>query len=437
MPKNIKHFTSIFFLTAFSLVSAQELAFPTAEGFGKFATGGREGVLYRVTNLNDQGEGSLRNGIKQKKARIIVFDVAGTIFLESAISVNYGDLTILGQTAPAPGITISGYPFEIQSDNVIVRYMTIKLGDINKVEGDALECKDTRNVILDHLSIGWGVDENASFYRNQNFTIQWCSVSESLNNSLHKKGAHGYGGIWGGRQVSFHHNFLACNASRNPRFCGSRAYLRNTDEHVSFYNNVVYNWSEYAVYGGEAGTYNIINNMFVPGPATAKSKRAHFLTPYEPYGGYYVAGNHLWGNEAVNIDNTKGVNIKEIESVWQSEPYPMLDKEFIEPTFLAFEKVLRFAGNSINRDKADLRIFSYLIDNTKPQGIGIIDSQEQVGGWETNQPFIPKIDSDLDGMPDAWEISHDLDPNTYNPMEKQCHPYYTNIEVYSQNCINL
>jgi len=248
----------IFTLSIFGIEEVvSQKAFPTAEGFGQYASGGRGGQVYIVTNLEDEGEGSLRKGILKHGPRIIVFAVSGTIALKSNLDINRGNLTIAGQTAPGEGITIKGYPVAIKADNVIVRYLRFRLGDENKVTDDALKARDVKNVIVDHCSISWATDENASFYQNKNFTFQWNIVSEALNSSVHSKGDHGYGGIWGGENVSFHHNLIASNNSRNPRFSGSKTTENLDGEFVDFRNNVIYNWGDNSIYGGEEGSYNI------------------------------------------------------------------------------------------------------------------------------------------------------------------------------------
>src|SRR5690606_1901693 len=266
-------FIAVVLISSNSFAQNQQLAFPGAEGFGRFATGGRGGEVYNVTTLDDDGEGSLRKGIVKRGPRIIVFAVSGTINLKSPLDINRGDLTIAGQTAPGDGITIAGYPVAVKADNVIIRYLRFRLGDVNAVVDDALKGRGIENVIIDHCSISWATDENTSFYDTRNFTFQWNILAEALNSSVHNKGDHGYGGIWGGVNASFHHNLLASNNSRNPRFSGSKTTANSADEFVDFRNNVIFNWGENSTYGGESGTYNVINNYYKPGPATSNSKK--------------------------------------------------------------------------------------------------------------------------------------------------------------------
>jgi pectinesterase len=412
-------------------VQAQQLAFPSAEGFGRYATGGRGGIVYTVTNLNDDGEGSLRKGILKDGPRTIVFAVSGTIELERPLDINKGDLTIAGQTAPGQGITIKGYPVVIKADNIIIRYLRFRLGDAKEVVDDSFKGRDVKNVIIDHCSMSWGTDENASFYQNKDFTMQWCIISEALNNSIHAKGEHGYGGIWGGENVSFHHNLIASNNSRNPRFSGSKTTENLEGELVDFRNNVIYNWGENSIYGGENGRYNIINNYFKPGPATSKSKKERILEPYEPYGKFYVRGNFVEGSKQVTENNWNGgVQGDDPEAARAAEAFDFNNNVETHDARTAFDLVMKKAGASLKRDAVDIRIINETRSGKATNGNGIIDSQEQVGGWPELKGGTAAKDTDGDGMPDAWEKSKGLDPAKANASGFDLDKGYTNLEVY-------
>lgn len=273
-------------IIAASLISistmAQAPAFPGAEGHGRFVTGGRGGKIYHVTNLNDSGTGSFRDAVKSGK-RIIVFDVAGVIALKS--DLKFADnITILGQTAPSPGITLRYYTVQPGSNNII-RFIRIRRGQEKNINdgADASWQRNKTGIIFDHCSFSWSIDEVASFYDNNNFTMQWCTVAESLTNPGHSKGAHGYGGIWGGKLASFHHNFVGHLMNRGPRFNGARygwtGYTSNKEydtykwqntvqaENVDFRNCVMYN-AQGTCYGGPGGgQINIVNNYYKAGPS--------------------------------------------------------------------------------------------------------------------------------------------------------------------------
>ena len=280
----MKKSLSIIAASLFSISTmAQAPAFPGAEGHGRFVTGGRGGKIYHVTNLNDSGTGSFREAVKSGK-RIIVFDVAGVIALKS--DLKFADnITILGQTAPSPGITLRYYTVQPGNNNII-RFIRIRRGqekDIND-GADASWQRNKTGIIFDHCSFSWSIDEVASFYDNNNFTMQWCTVAESLTNPGHSKGAHGYGGIWGGKLASFHHNFVAHLMNRGPRFNGARygwtGYTSNKEystykwqnavqaENVDFRNCVMYN-AQGTCYGGPGGGQinNIVNNYYKAGPS--------------------------------------------------------------------------------------------------------------------------------------------------------------------------
>ncbi len=451
---------SLFLLSFFFLLSAQSTkipAFPGAEGGGAYATGGRGGQIVYVTTLEDDREikGSLRWAIGQRSPKIILFKVAGIIDLKSELKISKGDVTIAGQSAPGDGITIKGYPVIIGADNVILRYMRFRMGDENQVQDDALKANGVKNVIIDHCSVSWSTDECASFYDNEDFTLQWCIISESLRNSIHKKGAHGFGGIWGGKNVSFHHNLLAHHDSRNPRFNGYKrsglGYRSLLDEdRVDFRNNVIYNWGSNSSYGGESGKYNIVANYFKSGPATKKSVRSRITSididknpAISPpgFGLYFIADNFVFGFDEVNKDNRKGVHLSEgVNSEICFVKIPFEHAEIKTQNAMdAYRDVLRFSGASIARDVIDKRIVKEVADGTytfkgsNGSVNGIIDSQKDVGGWAVYSfnPSDVKPDTDGDGMPDWWEDKNKLNKNDVADgnlftLDKK----YTNVEVY-------
>lgn len=415
------------------------LAFPGAEGAGKYATGGRGGKLFKVTNLNDSGKGSLRDVIEQKGARIIVFDLSGTIELKDELVIRNGDLTIAGQSAPGDGICIKGYPLILKADNIIIRFLRVRLGDLSGKPYDAISCTGNKNIIIDHCSFSWAVDECASFYDNKNFTLQWSIISESLNNSVHPKGEHGYGGIWGGMQASFHHNILAHHKSRLPRLQGSRYHHQPEMEQAEFCNNLVYNWKSQCAYGGEEGNYNIIKNIFIPGPSTIPGKYEKVLEPYEPYGKFYLKDNYIL------IEKEKKYSWK----FFEPKSNKILENRLIEPVEIKsaakigdpkdeYDEILQYAGVSLNRDEVDKRIVDEIKNRNYHFGEnGIIDSQNQVGGWPDLKSLPHPHDNDKDGMPDEWERVNNLNPvngNDYNNFDLST--IYTNIEVYLNSLLH-
>ena len=287
------------------------LAFPGAEGFGKFTTGGRGGKIFIVSNLNDKGTGSFREAAEAKEKRIIVFAVSGTIHLETKLLIK-GDVTIAGQSAPGDGICLADNSINIGGDNVIVRYLRFRMGDKYQrggmVDGnggdDAFGGVRRKNIIIDHCSMSWSTDEVFSIYAGDSTTVQWNIISEPLNYSYHFETGdkdyehHGFGGIWGGRHLTAHHNLFAHCINRNPRFDG----IRNApEENVDYRNNVIYNWGGNSIYAGEGGNYNIVNNYFKYGPSTNKNARYRIVSPGKwdkppiPYGKFYVDGNYVDG----------------------------------------------------------------------------------------------------------------------------------------------
>lgn len=283
---NKKILTSMAAALVSAAALAQTPAFPGVEGHGRYVTGGRGGKVIHVTNLNDSGTGSFREAVKSGN-RIIVFDVAGVIALKSDLKIG-DNITILGQTAPSPGITLRYYTVQPGNNNII-RFLRIRRGEEKNINdgADATWQRNKTGIIFDHCSFSWSIDEVASFYDNNNFTMQWCTVAESLTNPGHSKGAHGYGGIWGGKLASFHHNFVGHLMNRGPRFNGARygwtGYTSNKDydtykwenpvqaENVDFRNCVMYN-AQGTCYGGPGGgQINIVNNYYKAGPSHSLS----------------------------------------------------------------------------------------------------------------------------------------------------------------------
>lgn len=436
-------------------------AFPGAEGFGKYTIGGRGGRVIYVTTLEDNNSvGSLRYAVNQTGARIILFKVSGTIRLKSNLNITNGDVTIAGQTAPGDGITLRDYTVYVGADNVVIRFMRFRMGDVTVQQNDAIWGREQKNIIIDHCSMSWSTDECSSFYDNENFTLQWCLLAESLRNSVHGKGKHGYGGIWGGVRASFHHNLLAHHDSRNPRFCGSR-YSNNPDEElVDFRNNVIYNWGANTAYAAEGGHYNLVNNYYKAGPAS--SNRSRIIQPYaddgsnkQPkgtYGIFYVDGNYMAESSAVTNDNWQGVHMH--SSFASYAPGVVKNDIKSETTFEtgqvtthtaeeAYEKVISYAGASLAQDSIDIRILEETASGTvtftdggNGSSNGLIDTQGAVGGWPDLKTEQAPADSDNDGMPDAWETANNLDP--YSPDDAQIKSVdgeYPNLEVYINSLV--
>lgn len=451
---------TVLVLSVFTLsesIYCQQLAFPGADGFGKYASGGRGGKVIEVTNLNDDGPGSLRAAIQKNGKRTIVFKVSGTIFLESELKVNKGYLTIAGQTAPGDGITIADYPLKVSAENVIIRFIRCRLGDLHKIEDDALSVTDSKNIIIDHCSFSWSVDEVASCYKNRLTTMQWCIIAESMAKSVHHKGEHGYGGIWGGDSATFHHNLLAHNSSRNPRFNGAR-YFANWNEQVDFRNNIIYNWGMNSSYGGDPSDkdgakakINMVNNYYKPGPATKNNEiRYRILEPFPMknygYSMWYIQGNFMEGNEEVTNDNwnlgVQNISEKDKEKIRSNMPFGFrIDST--DSAIRAFELVLQHAGcNRPNIDSVDIRILNDVrtgkarFGGSWGKNSGIIDSQKDVGGWPLLQSTQPPVDSDHDGMSDEWENNHGLDPlNVTDGTGDIDGNGFTNLEDYINSLI--
>ena len=409
-------------------------AFPGAEGFGRNTTGGRGGRVLYVSNLNDSGDGSFRQAVDTPGKRTIVFSVSGTIELQSPLIIEYDDLTIAGQTTPGDGICLRGYPLLIEADNIIIRFIRSRPGDSAQTENDAISCIGQENIIIDHCSFSWGIDEVASFWNNKNSTVQWCLITESLHNSYHHKGEHGYGGIWGGIGATFHHNCFAHNASRNPRFNGSRHQSKPAGELTDFRNNVIYNWGFNSSYGGEGGRQNIVANYYKAGPASQHRNR--IVEPYDASGRWYVADNFIHGFPQVTSDNSRGVQGQYSGTVSVDSPFTAAPVN-TQSAETAYKRVLQYCGAVLpKRDTLDERIIHEVRTGTATYGgqygsnTGIIDSQEQVGGWPALKSAPAPKDQDRDGMPDAWELEQSLDPDDPNDANDITKEGYTRLEQY-------
>lgn len=380
---------------------AQVAAFPGAEGHGRYTTGGRGGVVYFVTNLGDAStgnaatrEGSLRWCLAQNGPRIITFRVAGTIWLNSPLSITKGDVTIAGQSAPGDGVAVAGQPVTISAHNVIIRYLRFRMGQERVTSADGADVMGSRrfkNIIIDHCSFSWSTDECVSLYEGENITLQWSIIAESLRLAKHSKGPHGYGGIWGGKNASFHHNLMAHNDSRTPRF--GPGSTTQGQELVDMRNCVIYNWAGVGCYGAEAMNVNIVNNFYKPGPATSSgTNRARIIAidkktglpasdSFYPinnkFGKFFIEGNIV--DESTSILNTdKSICINASQNNWTYGVYNQINSTYnitaaekaalktdvpfatgevtTHIASIAYEKVLAYAGASLRRDSHDRRI---------------------------------------------------------------------------------
>lgn len=424
-------------LCAFTVRAQLVPAFPGAEGHGRYVTGGRGGEVRHVTNLNDNGPGSLREAVKGDKAKTVVFDVGGVIALEEELKIG-ANTTIAGQTAPSPGITLRYYTVRPAGDNIIIRFIRVRRGqerDVND-SADAIWVRECTGVILDHCSFSWSIDEVASCYDMNNFTMQWCTIAESLNNAGHGKGAHGFGGIWGGKLASFHHNLLAHVTNRAPRFNGARydwaGYTENKlyseykwenavqAENVDFRNCVMFNWgNSNGCYGGPGGgQINIVNNYYKGGPATPDSKANRVTqisvgdkgnSTIEKLRGmtsrYYISGNttETHGGKITHNRDWDGVDYDEGTYTLDGEPYTADPNAYYDAPHVtidgvscvkirmeepcptgevtthdaatAFSKVLDYAGASLYRDDVDAR-YKREVTSGNPEYIGSVTGEE-------------------------------------------------------------
>ena len=483
---------------------AQAPAFPGAEGHGRYVTGGRGGKIVHVTNLNDSGTGSLRAAVNGSDKKIVVFDVGGVIALKSDLKIG-ANTTIAGQTAPAPGITVRYYTIRPDASNIIVRFIRFRRGQEKDVNdgADAIWTRHQTGQIYDHCSFSWSIDEVASFYDNNNFTMQWCTLAESLNNAGHGKGAHGYGGIWGGKLASFHHNLIAHVNNRSPRFNGARydwtGYTSNKlysqykwanavqSENVDFRNCVIYNCGNGCYGGPGGGRINIVNNYYKTGPAASTDRVTNISIGNSTSSSdnskywnmtslYYIKGNqvnsnasrdwtginydsgvftingekytldtnHYYGDDVTYTKNSAGQDCVRIRLENPTEAGEVTTHSALK----AYEKVLSFAGASLNRDDVDTRYAKETREGTATYSgsvtkkKGRIDLVSDVQGYtEANFGTGSRpagYDTDNDGIPDEWEKANGLNPNNASDallftLDKK--NWYNNIEVYLNSLV--
>ena len=458
------------------------LAFPTAEGFGKYASGGRGGKVVEVTNLNDSGEGSLRWALTEagRENATIVFRVSGIIDIgpnpqrknENSIRAKLKNVTIAGQTAPGEGILLRGGKLNLGgSENVIIRNIRSRLGvkELERKEGEADEAykkrcfidggaigiENAQNIIVDHCCFGWSGEENVTMYDNHFTTVQWCIVHEGLHDAGHKKGVRGYGCQWGGSPATFHHNLLVNNDSRSARINGATNPKVDKNVFLEYQNNVNFNWGRRnSCYGGEneAGEgssheCNFVGNYYKPGPAHPEDNV--FIELSQARKGKQLTGPSLWyfadnvmeGQKTKDnwelISNKTGFTVEQMN---QDKPLTRPEYETYltpaESAKKAYKHVLEKAG-TVRRDAVERRIIEDVKSGQpryRGQGAnkqGIIDSPADAEGWPQYAAAIPVADNDHDGMADDWEVAHGLNPNDADDGRKVVTPEgYTALEVF-------
>lgn len=481
----------ILFMTGILTAHAQLRSFPGAEGAGGYASGGRGTAstptrVFEVTNLTDvNSPGSLRYACSQSIAsvpyRTIVFKVSGTIHLTSKLNIP-ANTTIAGQTAPGGGICIADYPVSISGNNVIIRYIRIRMGDRYQLvtnptgcgvpvapftaacmpvadqsgNADAFGDLGHKNIIIDHCSVSWSSDEALTMYRGDSLTIQWSMVSEPLNYNYHFEPGdadfeqHGYGGIWGAQHASFHHNLIAHCRNRTPRFAGNGTYPVGAVESADFRNNVLYNWGINNIYGGDGGEYNLVNNYYKYGPNTSSGVKFKIVTVDKsvdfPYAKYYLDGNYVDGSATNTNDNWSGAVITggtaaDIPLTKVTTPFlPDYLPSSTHTALEAYDTVLKGAGCTIPfRDTLDQRI----MNDVKNRTGRIIDVQgnfphgtpyaQTVDAWPTLATGTAATDTDHDGMPDDWEDANGLNKNLATDAGIITASGYSNLENYINN----
>jgi pectate lyase len=437
-----------FYMTAIQPKSANNAvtvyglpAFPGAEGFGSTTPGGRGGRVIEVTNLDEAGPGSFRAALESSGPRIVIFRVGGTIKATKAFAIDSPFITIAGQTAPGSGITLRGAPVVIRTHDVVVRGLRVRIGDRlggNLVAPDGIRIEGSNsspayNIIIDHCSISWAIDENLSTYSNvSDVTIQWNISSEALKRSVHPKGVHSMGLLinYNAQRISIHHNLFAHNDKRNPKLAGNTA--------TEVINNVIYNWGDLATHMANdkyklAWSFaNIIGNIYKPGADTKLAEGIEIESNVNTGAKVYIHGNINEGMASGSPDDWATV----AGSAEYRSPVPVLPPSGIttQSAYVAYDLVLEYAGaTSPMRDEIDERVVQSVRDSTGRQ----IDSQQEVGGWVEMKGGKPPLDTDHDGMPDKWEVAHGLDPHNGADGSTLAPSGYTHVEVYINELIRI
>ncbi|MFA9389723.1 MAG: polysaccharide lyase family 1 protein [Prolixibacteraceae bacterium] len=440
------NFESIFLISFFFLctntLNAQQLAFPGAEGFGAYAKGGRGGEVLFVTNLNDKGPGSLRWAVEQEGPRTVVFAISGIVELNSRLTIKNPFITIAGQTAPGDGICLKGETLQIETNDVIVRYLRVRLGNGMQGQGslqgkDAISISVGEDIIVDHCSASWSLDEilSASTHKPTltRVTVQWCFITEGLNPDNH-----GYGSLirgTGGAKYSYLHNLYADNRGRNPRPGNYDSNPYNEDPNgllLDFRNNVIYNWG-----GGHAGYnndyksvthLNYVGNYLITGHDSKATGIAY--STCSPYNRAFFSDN-FYDNKLPNdpwdlVQYHKKWSKKNINDYKQDKPFET-GPVTMEDAQSAYQRVLETGGAILpKRDIVDTRI----VNDVKNRTGKIIKSQEDVGGWPVLNSLPALPDADKDGIPDEWELKNGLNPNDASDRNTISNDGYTRLEHY-------
>jgi hypothetical protein len=426
-----------------------QLAFPTAEGYGRFAQGGRGGDVYIVTNLKDDGKGSLRYGIEnQDGPRTIVFSVSGTIALKSELEITDSYLTIAGQTAPGDGIALRDHGMQFKEVNdIIMRYIRIRMGDENKGDSSGADCitsNDVSDLIFDHISAGWGIDAIHDFRREGNFTLQWSIYGETLHDTIHYEGKpHSKLGSFRDvrKNISLHHNLLHSTHDRQPTL-GGRGL---TEVIIDFRNNLIYNADAQTNLGN--CQLNVINNYYKAGPITDLDRLPMRIKGNRDSGipTGFTSGNVFPWNQGWTNDNYSAIEyvqddrsnyLSTSQKKWElpGELVHGPDKPFTQSATDAYDLVLLHAGASLSRDACDDRIVHEVLTGTGQ----VPDSQYDVGGWPTLMSLPALSDADKDGMADAWEEANGLNPADARDGNGDLDSDgYTNLEEYINSLVEM